>query len=76
MNRDDWNAIIGAIAFAALLVLSSAALADDVPCPPKQFFCWEAKWAFGKYGVSRVVAKARACGWTPEEISEALKCRK
>lgn len=58
-----------------LAVLSSAARADDLPCPPKYYFCWQAKIVFSKYGVSRVVAKAKACGWNAAEIAEAVKCK-
>lgn len=65
------------IAFILLLVvaLTTRAQAEELPCPPKHYFCWQANWAFEKYGVPRVVAKAKVCGWTREEISEALKCR-
>lgn len=61
-----------------MLIFISVApvLADDAPCPPKNYFCWEAKLVFQHYGVDRVVAKAKACGWTQAEIASALKCRK
>lgn len=58
-----------------VLAWLTGAKADDAPCPPKHYFCWEARWAFSHYGVSRVVSKAKACGWTREEIAEALKCK-
>lgn len=48
--------------------------ADDLPCPPKYYFCWQAKAVFSKFGTSRVVGKARACGWSKDEIAEAMKC--
>lgn len=61
------------LAVALLLPLSGHAA--ELPCPPKHYFCWQANWAFKQYGVSRVVAQAKACGWTRQEIAEALKCR-
>jgi hypothetical protein len=63
--------------FLILLVFAwlTGAKADDLPCPPKYYFCWQAKIVFNKYGTGRVVSKARACGWTREEIGEVLKCR-
>lgn len=48
--------------------------AADEPCPPKYYFCWQAKLVFKQYGTSRVVAKAKACGWTRDEIADALRC--
>jgi hypothetical protein len=63
------------LALAIALLWPLSGLADDTLCPPKLYFCSQANWAFQKYGVSRVVAKAKACGWTREEIAEALKCR-
>jgi hypothetical protein len=62
-----------ALAVALLWPLSGHAA--ELPCPPKHYFCWQAKIIFNKYGVSRVVAKAKACDWTREEIATALKCR-
>jgi hypothetical protein len=62
------------LAFA--LLWHCAAYADDPLCPPKYYFCWQAKLVFKKYGVPRVVAQAKACGWSKEEIAEALACRK
>lgn len=62
---------------AALILLATGinAHAADLPCPPKSYACWEARLAFNYFGVPRVVAKAKACGWSREEIAEALKCK-
>lgn len=69
-----WGCLPFVVALLILFAIS-VARAADLPCPPKSYFCWQANMAFNKYGVSRVVAKAKACGWTKEEIAEALKCR-
>lgn len=70
------SAVLRVLIFAALILLATGvrSRADDLPCPPKHYFCLEARLAFKTWGVPRVVAKARACGWTSDEIDEARKC--
>lgn len=61
---------------AALIFLCVPSIAYAEPCPPKRYFCWQAKLAFEAYGVDRVVAKARACNWNERQIKDAMKCLK
>lgn len=75
MNRSEILTCLRGGIFAVVLILF-ATLAHAEPCPPKLYACFEANWAFNHYGVRRVVAKARACGWTEKQIEEALQCRK
>ncbi len=75
MNRDDRKVLWHAVLIALLVTLAAPAFADDLPCPPKLYACWQANLAFEKWGVPRVVAKAKTCGWSSPRIAEALKCR-
>ncbi len=75
MNRDDRKVFLHAGLIAAFVMLF-ATLAHAEPCPPKRYFCWQAKLVFEAYGVERVVAKARQCGWPDSRISEAKRCQK
>jgi hypothetical protein len=77
MNRDEATThLVGGIIAAVIVLVFGIAAARAEPCPPKLYACFEANWAFNHYGVRRVVAKARACGWTEKQIEEALKCQK
>jgi hypothetical protein len=70
--------IAAAIAFAALLVLASLMLsgarADELPCPPKRYACWQVRLAVNTFGEPAIVDHAKACGWSDTKIAEAKKC--
>ncbi len=75
MNRDDRKAIIGAIAFAALLTLSSAAFADP-PKLPAGITCETVRSLVAKHGRVYAYAWARLHGYSRADIREAEKCLK
>lgn len=65
MNRDDWNALIGAVIFAIALTLASAAYAMP---------CWVVKKAVSQYGEAAAESWARNQGYTGKQIEELRKC--
>ncbi len=75
MTSDDWKALIGAIVFAALLTLSSVALAD-VPRLPAGVTCETVRVLVAKHGKVYALLWARLNGYSRAEIREAEKCLK
>lgn len=58
----------------ALVMLAGKARAQDAPCPPQRFYCWQVKAAAELLGESYLEAKAKACNWPQRKIEEARKC--
>lgn len=62
------------LAGAAFLMLASKARAQNAPCPPQRFYCWQVKAAAELLGEAYLEAKAKSCGWPQRKIEEARRC--
>lgn len=73
MNRDDWNALIGAAIFAIALTLALPAFASEPKLPPG-VTCADVRAKVAEMGKIRALAFALENGATWRDIREARKC--
>lgn len=73
MNRDDWNALIGAAIFAIALTLALPAFASE-PKLPAGITCEFVRSKVAEYGKVYAYAWARMQGYTSREVAEAKRC--
>ena len=57
----------------ALLMLAGKARSAELPCPSKRHSCTMIKTAIATVGEDFVIAKAKSCGWSDQEIEETRR---
>lgn len=68
------GSVVLVLALMAFVLFASKARAQDAPCPPQRFYCWQVKAAAELFGEAYLEAKAKACNWPQRKIEEARKC--
>jgi hypothetical protein len=64
------------LALAVLVMFAGKARSNELPCPSKRHSCVMIKTAIATVGEDFIVAKARSCGWSDQDIEETKRrCR-